>query len=89
MNLGASILSIMNITWARRRGELGNVCRSPMVEGFASCYGSDVLQAESRGLAPVPHVPTQGILAMRDAIEKQVMSLIPELRKACRKETPA
>ncbi len=45
---------------------IGNVCRSPMAEGFANCYGSDVLRAESRGLAPVPHVPSQGIAAMRE-----------------------
>jgi len=37
-----------------------------MAEGFANCYGSDVLRAESRGLAPVPHVPSQGVLAMRE-----------------------
>ena len=37
-----------------------------MAEGFANCYGSDVLYAESRGLAPVPHVPSQGIAAMRE-----------------------
>jgi len=37
-----------------------------MAEGFANCYGSDVLHAESCGLAPVPHVPRQGIIAMRE-----------------------
>src|SRR3954449_2495923 len=31
---------------------IGNSCRSPMAEGFAKCYGSDVIQAESAGLAP-------------------------------------
>src|SRR4051812_5141068 len=31
---------------------IGNSCRSPMAEGFAKCYGSDVMQAESAGLAP-------------------------------------
>ncbi len=45
---------------------LGNVCRSPMAEGFANCYGSDVLRAESYGLAPVPHVPRTGIVAMKE-----------------------
>ena len=35
-----------------------------MAEGFANCYGSDVLRAESFGLAPVPRVPREGILAM-------------------------
>lgn len=37
-----------------------------MAEGFANCYGSDVLVAESYGLAPVPHVPRNGIVAMRE-----------------------
>ncbi len=40
-----------------------------MAEGFANCYGSDVLVAESRGLAPVPHVPSVGIAAM---LEKNI-----------------
>jgi arsenate reductase len=31
---------------------IGNSCRSPMAEGFAKCYGSDVMQAQSAGLAP-------------------------------------
>jgi protein-tyrosine-phosphatase len=44
----------------------GNVCRSPMAEGFANCYGSDVLLARSCGIAPVPEVPRNGILAMRE-----------------------
>lgn len=37
-----------------------------MAEGFANCYGADVLFAESRGLAPVPNVPNYGIAAMRE-----------------------
>lgn len=37
-----------------------------MAEGFANCYGGDVLWAESFGLAPVPHVPREGIIAMRE-----------------------
>ncbi len=37
-----------------------------MAEGFANCYGQDVLRAESRGLAPVPNVPRNGILAMHE-----------------------
>ena len=37
-----------------------------MAEGFANCYGSDVLRAESRGLAPVPRVPRESIAAMRE-----------------------
>ncbi len=31
---------------------IGNSCRSPMAEGFARAYGSDVLEASSAGLAP-------------------------------------
>ena len=31
---------------------IGNACRSPMAEGFARAYGSDVLIAHSAGLAP-------------------------------------
>ena len=31
---------------------IGNACRSPMAEGFARTYGSDVLHAQSAGLAP-------------------------------------
>ncbi len=37
-----------------------------MAEGFANCYGSDVLRAESRGLAPVPHVPGHNITSMAE-----------------------
>jgi protein-tyrosine-phosphatase len=37
-----------------------------MAEGFANCYGSDILFAESRGIAPVPKVPSHGIAAMRE-----------------------
>jgi arsenate reductase (thioredoxin) len=37
-----------------------------MAEGFANCYGSDVLRAESCGLAPVPNVPRQTVVAMRE-----------------------
>jgi protein-tyrosine-phosphatase len=37
-----------------------------MAEGFANCYGRDVLRAESCGLAPVPHVPRNMIVAMRE-----------------------
>ena len=37
-----------------------------MAEGFANCYGSDVLRAESYGLAPAAHVPRTGIQAMQE-----------------------
>jgi protein-tyrosine-phosphatase len=35
-----------------------------MAEAFANCYGSDILFAESRGLAPVPKVPSHGVVVM-------------------------
>jgi arsenate reductase (thioredoxin) len=31
---------------------IGNACRSPMAEGFARAYGSDVIHVQSAGLAP-------------------------------------
>ena len=31
---------------------IGNSCRSQMAEGFARAYGSDIIDAESAGLAP-------------------------------------
>src|SRR3954467_4821123 len=31
---------------------IGNSCRSPMAEGFAKCYGTDVMEAQSAGIAP-------------------------------------
>ena len=31
---------------------IGNSCRSPMAEAFARAYGSDVMEAQSAGLAP-------------------------------------
>ena len=37
-----------------------------MAEGFANCYGPDVLRAASRGIAPVPHVPGSTIAAMAE-----------------------
>ncbi|MCS7026371.1 MAG: arsenate reductase ArsC [Bryobacteraceae bacterium] len=33
---------------------VGNAIRSQMAEGFARCYGSDVMVARSAGLAPAP-----------------------------------
>ncbi len=35
---------------------IGNTCRSPMAEGFANLYGSDVLRASSAGLSPVERI---------------------------------
>ena len=44
---------------------IGNSCRSPMAEGFANKYGSDVLSAQSAGLGPAISV---------DVLTKKVMA---------------
>lgn len=44
---------------------IGNSCRSPMAEGFANKYGSDVLVAQSAGLGPAAYV---------DPLTKKVMA---------------
>jgi arsenate reductase len=31
---------------------LGNICRSPMAAAFANRYGSDIMKAQSAGIAP-------------------------------------
>jgi len=36
---------------------IGNACRSQMAEAFARKYGSDVLEAESAGVAPASMIP--------------------------------
>jgi arsenate reductase len=43
---------------------IGNACRSPMAEGFANHYGSDVLRALSAGLAPTQKAPHETVAAM-------------------------
>lgn len=45
---------------------VGNVCRSPMAEGFANRFGKDVLVALSSGLAPLSVVPPETVAAMRE-----------------------
>ena len=45
---------------------VGNCCRSQMAEGFAAHYGSDVLAAESAGLAPAGIVVDETIRAMAE-----------------------
>lgn len=44
----------------------GNSCRSPMAEGLARHYGSDVLRAFSAGLSPIHRVDPFSIKAMQD-----------------------
>lgn len=44
---------------------IGNSCRSPMAEGFANKYGSDVLRAASAGLGPAAQI---------DPLTKKVMA---------------
>ena len=48
---------------------IGNACRSPMALGFARAYGSDVLKAESAGLAPALAVSS---LTRKVMLEKNV-----------------
>jgi arsenate reductase len=45
---------------------IGNACRSPMAEGFANRYGSDVLKASSAGLAPAQKIPADTVEAMSE-----------------------
>lgn len=45
---------------------IGNACRSPMAEGFANHYGSDVLTASSAGLAPTQKIPPETVAAMSE-----------------------
>lgn len=45
---------------------IGNSCRSPMAEGFARKYGSDVLYAESAGIGPAPSVDALTFKVMRE-----------------------
>jgi arsenate reductase len=44
----------------------GNSCRSPMAEGLARKYGSDVMSVESAGLSPIHRVDPLGIKVMAD-----------------------
>ena len=45
---------------------IGNSCRSPMAEGFANKYGSDVLWAQSAGLGPAVSVDVLTIKVMAE-----------------------
>jgi arsenate reductase len=45
---------------------IGNVCRSPMAEGFARQYGSDVLIASSAGVSPLTTVVSQTVEIMQE-----------------------
>jgi len=45
---------------------IGNTCRSPMAEGFANKYGSDVLVARSSGLSPVLSVIPETVAIMEE-----------------------
>ena len=45
---------------------IGNACRSQMAEAFARKYGSDVLEAESAGLAPASTIPEVTVGLMRE-----------------------
>lgn len=50
---------------------IGNSCRSQMAEAFARAYGSDILIAQSAGLAPAGHVAA---LTRRVLTEKNIPS---------------
>jgi arsenate reductase len=45
---------------------IGNTCRSPMAEGLANHYGSDVLLATSAGLSPVESIAAETVKIMYD-----------------------
>lgn len=45
---------------------IGNSCRSPMAEGLARKYGSDVMDAVSAGLMPIHQVDPFGVKVMQD-----------------------
>lgn len=45
---------------------IGNSCRSPMAEGLAAKYGSDVMRAESAGLSPIHRVDPLSIKVMQE-----------------------
>jgi arsenate reductase (thioredoxin) len=45
---------------------LGNSCRSQMAEGFARCYGRDVMHAQSAGLAPAASVAPDTVRTMAE-----------------------
>ena len=45
---------------------IGNSCRSPMAEGLATKYGSDVMTVESAGLSPIHRVDPLGIKVMQE-----------------------
>lgn len=45
---------------------VGNTCRSPMAEGFANHYGSDVLVAKSAGVSPVQFIAPETVAIMRE-----------------------
>ena len=55
---------------------IGNACRSPMAEGFANHYGSDVLNATSSGLAPLQKIPLETVATM-DEINVDVSRHVP------------
>ena len=45
---------------------IGNSCRSPMAEGLARKYGSDVMDVQSAGLAPFVRVDPLSIKVLAD-----------------------
>src|SRR5512147_1230402 len=45
---------------------IGNMCRSPMAEGFARKYGADVLEVYSAGTNPTGVVSEDAVEIMRE-----------------------
>jgi protein-tyrosine-phosphatase len=45
---------------------IGNMCRSPMAEGFARVLGGESLEAYSAGIAPTGSLSQDSIAAMRE-----------------------
>jgi arsenate reductase len=62
---------------------IGNMCRSPMAEGFARANGSDVVEASSAGLHPTGQISFDAI----DVMEEKGID-ITDLRSNGLKEVP-
>lgn len=57
---------------------IGNACRSPIAEGFANHYGSDVLRASSAGLAATQGVAPSTVRVMGE-MDVDISNHVPRL----------
>jgi arsenate reductase len=57
---------------------IGNACRSQMAEAFARAYGSDILSAQSAGLAPAAGLPP----LTRQVLTEKNISAVGQFPKA-------